>query len=80
MAGQWRPTPPAFLPMVQQQFSFMQTFAVPSAQQFAPRKPRGLDTAEWVSDYNEVASIGSQTGDIVKSCGSAVDQAATFRG
>lgn len=60
--GQWRPTPPAFAPMVQQQFSFMKTFVVPSAQQFAAPKPRGLDTAEWVSDYNEVALIASQTG------------------
>ncbi len=60
--GQWRPTPPAFLPMVQQQFSFMQTFAVRNAQEFAPPRPRGLDTAAWVSDYNEVKRIASQTG------------------
>jgi len=59
--GQWRPTPPAFAPMVQQQFSFMTTFALSNAQQFAPPKPRGLNIAEWVSDYNEVASIASQT-------------------
>ena len=59
--GQWRPTPPAFAPMVLQQFSFMESFAVPNAQQFAAPKPRGLDTPEWVTDYNEVASIASLT-------------------
>ena len=59
--GQWRPTPPAFAPMVLQQFSFMETFAVPNAQEFAAPKPRGLDTPEWVTDYNEVASIASLT-------------------
>ncbi|TMB10786.1 MAG: vanadium-dependent haloperoxidase [Deltaproteobacteria bacterium] len=60
--GQWRPTPPAFMPMVQMQFAFMKTFAVASPEQFSPPKPRGLDTAEWVSDYNEVALIASKTG------------------
>ena len=60
--GQWRPTPPAFAPMALQQFSFMKTFAVASAQQFVAPKPRGLDTAQWVSDYNEVKLIASQTG------------------
>ena len=62
--GQWRPTPGGplpFAPMVQQQFSFMKTFAVASAQQFAAPKPRGMNTDEWVSDYNEVAWIASQT-------------------
>ena len=39
--GQWRPTPPAFAPMALQQFSFMKTFAVASAQQFvAPKTAR----------------------------------------
>jgi hypothetical protein len=40
----------------------MQTFAVRDARQFAPPKPRGLDTADWVSDYNEVSLLGSGTG------------------
>src|SRR5437899_156479 len=62
--GQWRPTPGGplpFAPMVQQQFSFMKTFAVASAQQFAAPKPRGMNTHDSVSDYNEVAWIASQT-------------------
>jgi len=59
--GQWRPTPPAFMPMVLLQFSFMTPFAVASLEQFRAPRPRGLDTAEWVTDYNEVAMIASQT-------------------
>ena len=59
--GQWRPTPPAFLPMVQMQFAFLAPFVVTSLDQFLPGKPRGLNTDVWVSDYNEVKAIASNT-------------------
>jgi len=59
--GQWRPTPPAFQPMVQMQFAFMAPFVVTSLDRFLPGKPRGLNTDTWVSDYNEVKQIASQT-------------------
>jgi hypothetical protein len=59
--GQWRPTPPAFLSMVQMQFAFMDPFVVSSLDQFLPGKPRGLNTNTWVSDYNEVKQIASNT-------------------
>lgn len=56
--GQWRPTPPLNLPMAGLTFAFMTPFAVTSDTQFRPPKPRGLDTPEWVSDYNQVKSMG----------------------
>ena len=62
--GQWRPTPPAFLPMVLLQFAFMTTFAVASPEQFRAPRPRGLGTPDWVTDYNEVALIASQTSSV----------------
>jgi hypothetical protein len=60
--GQWRPTPPAFQPMVQMQFAFMTPFMVTSLDQFVAPKPRGLNSDAWVSDYNEVKVIASKTG------------------
>jgi hypothetical protein len=57
-AGQWRPTPPLNLPMAGLTFAFMTPFAVASDIQFRPPKPRGFDTPEWVSDYNQVKSMG----------------------
>jgi len=59
--GQWRPTPPAFQPMVLMQFAFMAPFVVTSLDQFLPGKPRGLNTDTWVSDFNEVKQIASTT-------------------
>jgi len=62
--GQWRPTPPAFMPMVLLQFAFMTPFVVASPEQFRAPGPRGLDTADWVTDYNEVALIASLTSSV----------------
>jgi hypothetical protein len=60
--GQWRPTPPLNLPMAGLTFAFMAPFAVASDTQFRVPKPRGFDTSEWVSDYNQVRSMGAKTG------------------
>jgi len=60
--GQWRPTPPAFAPMVLQQFAFMTTFVVPSRTTFRAPFPRGLQSQAWVDDYNEVKRIASLMG------------------
>jgi hypothetical protein len=58
--GQWRPTPPLNLPMAGLTFAFMTPFAVANDTQFRPPQPRGFDTPEWVSDYNQVKSMGER--------------------
>jgi hypothetical protein len=60
--GQWRSTadPPAS--MASQSVAFTTPFAVVGPLQFRPAEPRGLDSAEWESDYNEVKLMGVKTG------------------
>jgi hypothetical protein len=61
-AGQWRPTgtPPA--PMGNISVAFTAPFVIQSSVQFRPPMPRGLDSADWVTDYNAVKAAGSKTG------------------
>lgn len=60
--GQWRSTadPPAS--MASQSVAFASTFALAGPLQFRPARPRGLDSADWGSDYNEVKLMGVKTG------------------
>jgi hypothetical protein len=58
--GQWRPTgtPPA--PMGNLSTAFTAPFVIESSVQFRPPMPRGLDSADWVADYNAVKAAGSK--------------------
>ncbi len=60
--GQWRSTadPPAS--MASQSVAFTTPFAISDPLQFRPARPRGLDSADWESDYNEVRLMGVRTG------------------
>ena len=57
--GDWRPTPPANLPM---QFVFMATtepFTLTSPDQFRPEGPPAVSSRQYVRDYNEVKKYGA---------------------
>lgn len=56
--GQWRPTPPAFLPGAGPQFAYMTPWVIQSPQQFRPSGPPALTSAQYAADYNEVAAMG----------------------
>jgi hypothetical protein len=60
--GQWRPTPPANLPMALLYMAFTRPFAMRSVSQFRPEPPPGLGSAEYARDYDEVRALGARTG------------------
>jgi hypothetical protein len=57
--GQWRPTPPGFLPGAGPQFATMTTWALNSQSQFRPSGPPALTSDQYAADFNEVKEIGS---------------------
>ena len=57
--GQWRPTPPGFLPGAGPQFAYMTTWALNSPSQFRPSGPPALTSDQYAADFNEVKEIGS---------------------
>ena len=57
--GQWRPTPPGFLPGAGPQFAHMTTWALNSPSQFRPSGPPALTSDQYTADFNEVKEIGS---------------------
>ncbi len=59
--GQWRPTPPAFLPGAAPQFATMTPWAIESPSQFRPAGPPALDSDRYTSDFNETKTMGSLT-------------------
>ena len=59
--GVWRPTPPAFAPMVTPWMGFVTPLVVRSATQFAPLAPPKLTSARYTRDFNEVKAFGSAT-------------------
>ena len=59
--GQWRPTPPGFLPGAGVQFSYMTPWALSSPAQFRPPGPPALTSAQYTADFNEVKEIGRNT-------------------
>lgn len=60
--GQWRPTPPAFGPMVVQGLAFTAPFIVESATQFRPAPPRPLSSETYAEDLAAVAALGRRAG------------------
>ncbi len=57
--GEWRPTPPGFLPGAAPQFATMETWVIESASQFRPSGPPNLASAQYAADFNETKSMGS---------------------
>ena len=59
--GEWRATPPGFLPFAGLQFSYMTTWSINSHNQFRPAGPPALSSAQYAADFNETKAWGSLT-------------------
>jgi hypothetical protein len=59
--GVWRPTPPAFAPMITPWMGFVTPLLVHSPTQFAPPASPKLTSARYTRDFNEVKAFGSAT-------------------
>ncbi len=57
--GEWRPTPPAFLPGAGPQFATMATWVIESPSQFRPAGTPNLASAQYTADFNETKTMGS---------------------
>ena len=60
--GVWRPTPPAFAPMISPWAAFVTPLMLRSARQFGdPGPPPALTSTAYTRDFNEVKALGSAT-------------------
>ena len=58
--GEWRPTPPLFLPGALPQIASMETWVIESHDQFRPvTGPNSLGSARYAQDFNETKEMGS---------------------
>ena len=57
--GEWRPTPPGFLPALAPQWASVEPFALARADQFRPEGPPDLGSAEYAAALEEVERLGS---------------------
>ncbi len=57
--GQWRPTPPQYLPAVAPQWGDVRPFAIPRADDFRPGPPPMLTSTEYAIAFNDVKSLGA---------------------
>jgi len=60
--GQWRSTTSPASSMAAQNMGFTASFALTNPTQLEFAAPRGLGTAEWQSDYDEVKRFGAKDG------------------
>jgi hypothetical protein len=60
--GVWRPTPPAFAPMLAPWLGNVTPFTLTRPSQFRAQPPPALTSREYARDYNEVKAVGSLTG------------------
>jgi membrane-associated phospholipid phosphatase len=56
--GQWRRTPPYFLPPLTPQWRYVTPFCLPEIEPFVPGPPPAFDSPEYARDFNEVKAIG----------------------
>ena len=56
--GEWRPTPPAFVPMVGTSLGFVDPLLIPSPTHFPLAGPPALDSAEYAAEFAEVRDYG----------------------
>jgi hypothetical protein len=60
--GVWRPTPPAFAPMIDPWLGGVTPLLIRSTRQFGdPGPPAALTSASYTRDFNEVKALGSAT-------------------
>jgi hypothetical protein len=59
--GQWRPTPPKFLPGLTPQLAHVTPWVIKSPSQFRPPAPPALDSLEYAMDLNETKLMGSDS-------------------
>jgi hypothetical protein len=57
--GEWRPTPPGFLPGAGPQFAYMTPWSISAPSQFRPNGPPALTSARYTADFNETKMMGS---------------------
>jgi hypothetical protein len=57
--GEWRPTPPGFLPGAGPQFAYMTPWVISAPSQFRPGGPPALTSARYAADFNETRTMGS---------------------
>lgn len=56
--GQWRPTPPGYLPALLPQWGMVTPWSMSSGDQFRPDAPPDLTGAEYAQAFNEVKDLG----------------------
>jgi hypothetical protein len=56
--GDWRPTPPAFIPAFRPGLGRIAPFGIENGAQFRLEPPPGLRSARYARDYNEVKRVG----------------------
>ena len=56
--GEWRPTPPDFLPGLEPEWGQVRPFALESGDQFRPGGPPALTSPEYAADFNAVKQLG----------------------
>ncbi len=59
--GDWRPTPPGYLPPMMPHWGMAPHFSLTDAMQFSPPAPPELTSADYAAAVNEVKAIGSAT-------------------
>jgi PAP2 superfamily len=60
--GQWRPTPPQFLPMANPQVATMAPYVLDSPSQIRPAGPPALTSDRYEANFNETKMLGRATG------------------
>ena len=59
--GEWRPTPPKYLPGLTPQLAQVTPWVIQSPSQFRPSAPPALDSIEYAIDFNETKLMGSSS-------------------
>ncbi len=57
--GDWRPTPPGYMPPMMPHWGMATPFAMMDGMQFRPPPPPELDSAVYSADFDEVKAIGA---------------------
>ena len=57
--GEWRPTPPGFMPGAGPQFAYMTPWVIGAPSQFRPGGPPALTSARYAADFNETKTMGN---------------------
>ena len=57
--GVWRPTPPAFAPMLAPWLGDVRPFTLKRPHQFSPPGPPDMTSAKYTAEFNEVKDIGA---------------------